>query len=129
MAAWIERALPLAQVPQWTVQELYEKLERDKLTVLDVRTDAELDGGHVRGATHVPLGDLPDRLGDLDAQSPTAVICTSGYRSSAGTSILQRNAFATVSNTPGGMTASEAARLPTIREPTTSKPPATAANG
>lgn len=112
MAAWVERALPLAQVPQWTVQELNQNRQRDDLLVLDVRTDAEWDGGHVPGALHVQLGDLPDRVADLDPRRPTAVICGSGYRSSAGTSILQREGFTQVYNTLGGMTAWTASHLP-----------------
>ncbi len=121
MVGWIERALSLAQVPQWTVQALYENLERDTVMVLDVRTDAEWDGGHVKGAIHLQLGDLPDRIGELDSTGPIAVVCGSGYRSSAATSILQRNGFATISNTLGGMTAWDAAQLPTTHEETKAK--------
>ena len=124
MAAWVEDARPVAHVPQWSVQELNQNLGQDNLVVLDVRTDAEWEDGHVAGAIHIPLGDLPDRLGELDATRPTAVICGSGYRSSTGTSVLQRHDFPTVFNTLGGMTAWEAAKLPTTRDQVTPAKPA-----
>lgn len=116
IAAWVEEARPVADVPQWSVQELSQRLGQENLVVLDVRTDAEWEEGHVQGAVHVPLGDLPNRVGELDSQRPTAVVCGSGYRSSAGTSVLQRHGFATVFNTLGGMAAWEAATFPTIKD-------------
>lgn len=57
--------------------------------VLDVRLTGEWRQGHLDGAVHVPLPELPDRIGDL----PDGVVwvhCQSGYRSTTAASLLAR---------------------------------------
>nr|WP_243395434.1 rhodanese-like domain-containing protein [Nocardioides currus] len=49
--------------------------------MLDVREDHEFTAGHVPGAVHVPMNDVPGRLADLPADEPFFVICASGSRS------------------------------------------------
>jgi len=70
--------------------------------VLDVRRPGEHADGHVPGAVNVPLPELERRLAELDPRRPTAVICKTGYRSSAGASLLQREGFVDVVNVAGG---------------------------
>jgi glyoxylase-like metal-dependent hydrolase (beta-lactamase superfamily II)/rhodanese-related sulfurtransferase len=55
--------------------------------VLDVRMTNEWKGGHVEGAVHVPLPDLPSRLADVPAGA-VWVHCGSGYRATAAASLL-----------------------------------------
>ncbi|MCW3843489.1 MBL fold metallo-hydrolase [Micromonospora yasonensis] len=55
--------------------------------VLDVRMTNEWRAGHVEGAVHIPLPDLPGRLGDVPAGT-VWVHCGSGYRATAGASLL-----------------------------------------
>ncbi len=112
MASWHSRALPLEHVPQWTVHELRERLGDGQRRVLDVRSAAEWEAGHIAGAVHAPLGDLPAQLETLARDQPWAVICGSGYRSSIGTSLLQRAGFGDIVNVLGGMTAWQAADYP-----------------
>ncbi|MCB9666108.1 MAG: rhodanese-like domain-containing protein [Alphaproteobacteria bacterium] len=53
--------------------------------LIDVRTQAEWDGGHVPGARHLPLDELrPDHpaLDGVAFETPVYVICASGGRSS-----------------------------------------------
>ncbi|GAA2553899.1 MBL fold metallo-hydrolase [Pseudonocardia hydrocarbonoxydans] len=57
--------------------------------VLDVRLGTEWDASHVRGAVHVPLPELPDRLDEVPAGS-VWVHCGSGYRATAAASLLAR---------------------------------------
>jgi glyoxylase-like metal-dependent hydrolase (beta-lactamase superfamily II)/rhodanese-related sulfurtransferase len=57
--------------------------------VLDVRMSNEWRRGHIDGAVHIPLPDLPDRLADVPA-GVVWVHCGSGYRAAAATSLLQR---------------------------------------
>jgi len=57
--------------------------------VLDVRLGTEWDASHVRGAMHVPLPELPDRLDEVPAGS-VWVHCGSGYRATAAASLLAR---------------------------------------
>ena len=49
--------------------------------VLDVREDHEYTAGHVPGAVHVPMGEVPTRLAELPADQPVFVICAVGGRS------------------------------------------------
>jgi rhodanese-related sulfurtransferase len=51
------------------------------LWLLDVREAFEWDSGHVPDATHIPLGELGMRQGELPEDATIAVICHSGYRS------------------------------------------------
>ncbi len=55
--------------------------------VLDVRMTNEWTAGHVDGAVHIPLPDLPDRLADVPA-GVVWVHCGSGYRATAAASLL-----------------------------------------
>jgi glyoxylase-like metal-dependent hydrolase (beta-lactamase superfamily II)/rhodanese-related sulfurtransferase len=57
--------------------------------VLDVRQETEWDASHVDGAVHVPLPELPDRVGDVPPGS-VWVHCGSGYRAAAAASLLAR---------------------------------------
>ncbi|MGH2753461.1 MAG: rhodanese-like domain-containing protein [Actinomycetota bacterium] len=49
--------------------------------ILDVRTRPEWDGGHVEGSKHIPLDELTARLGEIDKQPKTVVVCQIGQRS------------------------------------------------
>lgn len=80
--------------------------------VLDVRRSPEFQDGHLSGAKHIPLAQLPERLGELDRDAEWAVICATGYRSSIATSLLQRAGVTRVANAAGGMAAYRMAGLP-----------------
>jgi hydroxyacylglutathione hydrolase len=56
--------------------------------VLDVRQAAEYAAGHVPGAVHVELGDLPARA--QDAPAGAVVMCGHGERAMTAASLLQR---------------------------------------
>ncbi len=66
---------------------------RDQLAVVDVRRTSEWDAGHIDGAIHVPLHDLPARAGELP-DLPVWVHCQAGYRASIAASILQATGHA-----------------------------------
>jgi len=114
VAAWDRAGLPLATVPQITVDELKALLqENDALQVVDVRRPPEYADGHVPRALLRPLDRLQRGLDGLDPARPTAVLCAGGYRSSAGTSLLQRHGFRDLRNVVGGTSAWTAAGYPT----------------
>ncbi|MPZ69179.1 MAG: MBL fold metallo-hydrolase [Actinobacteria bacterium] len=60
----------------------------DGIVVLDVRQRAEWDTGHLSGATHIPIQEVPTRLGEL-AVGQVWVHCASGYRASIAASLLE----------------------------------------
>jgi hydroxyacylglutathione hydrolase len=78
------------------------------LQVVDVRNPGEVAAGMIPGAVSVPVGQLPDRLGELDPARPTVVYCAGGYRSSVAASLLRQRGFADVSDILGGYNAWEA---------------------
>lgn len=50
-------------------------------TVVDVREPGEYASGHVPGALHIPMGELPRRLVEVPREGTVYVICASGNRS------------------------------------------------
>lgn len=83
------------------------------VVVLDVREAHEWAAGHIDGATHIPLGDLPARVGELDPTQRTLVVCHLGGRSARATHWLQAQGH-DASNVEGGMEAWESAGLPVV---------------
>ena len=75
------------------------------LQIVDVRNPGEVAAGMVPGAVNIPVGQLPDRLGELDTHRPTVVYCAGGYRSSVAASLLRRHGFDDVSDVLGGYNA------------------------
>lgn len=83
--------------------------------LLDVREPDEWSVGHVDGATHVPLADVPTRLADLPAADPLYVICRSGARSGRAVEWLLQQGVSAV-NVTGGMQAWAAAGKPMVSD-------------
>ncbi len=73
--------------------------------LLDVREADELEVSRLANVVHVPLGDLPQRLSDLDRAADWVVICRVGGRSARATAFLLAQRFSRVRNLAGGMNA------------------------
>ena len=76
--------------------------EMSDLQVVDVRNPGEVAEGKIGDATEIPVGQLPDRVGELDVTKPTVVYCAGGYRSSVAASLLRQKGFVDVSDIIGG---------------------------
>lgn len=76
--------------------------------LLDVREDDEWDRGHAQAAQHIPMGEVPSRIGEIDRSSTLYVICKAGGRSAKVAEFLAREGFEPV-NVDGGMLAWAAA--------------------
>ena len=74
------------------------------VVLLDVREDDEWQRGHVAGAQHVPMGDVPARLGEIDPEATLYVVCHAGGRSQRVAQYLARNGYEPL-NVSGGMLA------------------------
>jgi rhodanese-related sulfurtransferase len=79
--------------------------------LLDVREPQEWEAGHAPRAVHIPLGELPDRVGELAGAGHIVCICRSGNRSGRATAWLRAQGL-DARNMTGGMTAWAAAGLP-----------------
>lgn len=110
--AWRASGRPLAALRQEDPAELARRLAEPGLLVLDVRAPGEHGGGHVPGALNVPLRELEERAGELDLSGDVAVVCQSGYRSSAAASLLAARGARALSNVRGGTAGWIAAGLP-----------------
>jgi hydroxyacylglutathione hydrolase len=114
--AWYNEALPTEHLGLLTVQELKARLDSgDDLVVLDVRRDDEWRKGRIKGAVHVYVGHLEERLREVPADRPTAVVCNVGNRASLGASILRRGGYREVYNVLGSMVAWRKAGYPTVK--------------
>jgi rhodanese-related sulfurtransferase len=101
----------MSELPTISVHDL-----PDDAVMLDVREDDEWQAGHAAGAVHVPLGEVPSRLGELPEQDePLPVICRSGGRSGRAVQWLERQGFDVV-NVDGGMHAWGSAGKPMTAE-------------
>ena len=94
-----------------TVHEVNARLHQAQL--VDVREDAEVAQGRIPGTIHIPLGQLPSRLAELDRARPVIAICRSGNRSGRATQFLAQAGY-DCDNMAGGMLAWQAAGLPTV---------------
>jgi glyoxylase-like metal-dependent hydrolase (beta-lactamase superfamily II)/rhodanese-related sulfurtransferase len=77
--------------------------EIDRLQLVDVRNPGEVALGTIGdGTAMIPVGQLPDRVSELDPTRPTVVFCAGGYRSSVAASLLRQAGFDDVSDLLGG---------------------------
>ncbi|HET9185304.1 MAG TPA: rhodanese-like domain-containing protein [Solirubrobacterales bacterium] len=67
--------------------EAREMLDRGAQLV-DVRADHEWETGHLPGAVHIPLAELPRHLEEIDKDRPVILYCRGGNRSSMATTAL-----------------------------------------
>ena len=92
-------------VPEITVTELKQKMDSgDDVNVLDVREPHEYEVANI-GVRLIPLGELPQRLAELDQSENFAIHCKSGARSAKAVKLLQDAGFQNVYNVKGGITA------------------------
>lgn len=73
--------------------------------LLDVREAWELATAALPGASHIPMGEVPDRLDELDPARPVIVLCHHGGRSARVALYLERKGFRDVINLAGGIDA------------------------
>jgi rhodanese-related sulfurtransferase len=107
MCSPVTTDLSVESVPEVSVEEVYA---RQRATapplLLDVREPDEYIGslGHVPGSVLVPLGELRERLAEMDPHRGRAIVtvCRSGNRSLFAAAILLEAGFADVSSMAGG---------------------------
>jgi len=89
-----------------TAHELRDEWQRNPaLVVVDVREPHEYEIAHIDGAVLMPLGELPDRLGELDGHHEIVTHCHHGARSLKALEILKAAGFSKVRSLRGGIDA------------------------
>jgi rhodanese-related sulfurtransferase len=91
------------EVPFITVTDLTDDL-LGKVHVLDVREEYEWADGHIDGAHHIPLGQLPTRLAEIPDDRQVVCVCAVGARSERAAHFLGATGREAV-NLDGGMNA------------------------
>lgn len=107
LETWDAMGLPVASgdvkdIGPTELKALLDAGNGSRPVVVDVREPWEFRQGHVPGARLIPLGELSQRLGELDSAQPVAVICASGNRSQSAAALLGQKGFAIVYNVLGG---------------------------
>jgi rhodanese-related sulfurtransferase len=74
--------------PREVSREEARKLLDEGAQLLDVRADHEWEAGHIAGAAHLPLPELPQGTDEIDEDRPVVVYCRGGNRSSMATAAL-----------------------------------------
>jgi rhodanese-related sulfurtransferase len=83
--------------------------------LLDVREDDEWQRGHAADARHIPMGEVPARVNEIDPQAKLYVICKAGGRSLKVAQYLAGNGYEAV-NVAGGMLAWANAGRPVVTD-------------
>jgi rhodanese-related sulfurtransferase len=87
-------------------RELKDRLDAgDRPELLDVRELWEFKLARIEGSRLVPMGELAERVSELDPQAETVVICHHGTRSAYVTPALDRAGFRKTLNLEGGLDA------------------------
>lgn len=106
MDAWEVSGHHYGRIPSVHVQELVADIEQGAdFTLLDVRAEREFEQAHLPGAKNIYLGELANRLDEVDKTKPVVTFCGSGRRAIIGASILTRAGFQDVGNSLGSMAA------------------------
>ena len=85
-----EAAQCLAEYPNTTV-------------LLDVREEQELAIAGIAGALHIPMGEIPARLAEIDSSKTVICMCHGGMRSAQVVSLLASQGYEKVMNLAGGI--------------------------
>lgn len=110
---WYNAGYPIESLPLLSVHQLRDKMDQEEeIIILDTRGQDEWDSGHIKGALHIYVGHLEQRLAEVPKDKPVAVICNVGHRAGLGASILLRAGYPNVYNVLGSVKAWIAAGFP-----------------
>jgi len=102
-----------AVIPKLVPVELSARLaESAPPLVLDVRSDAEWNAGHIAGAMHIPVDEVEARLAEIPRDRDVVVHCAVGPRANRAEATLAKAGYERVIHLEGGFLAWSAAGLP-----------------
>lgn len=82
----------------------FSTLMKNGAQIVDVRTEAEYSGGHIKNSINIPLQNLSKNLDKISKSKPVIVCCASGVRSASAKSILENQKILEVYNGGGWKT-------------------------
>src|SRR5438067_5535050 len=93
-------------IPEMSPHELKRRMDAgEPLELIDVREPFESEIARIEGAKLIPLGEITERLDELNRERPIVVHCHSGKRSAQAARLLQQRGFGNVYNLEGGIDA------------------------
>lgn len=96
----------MAQIVNILPLDVQERIKRgESLQIIDVREDSEVAQGKIPGAKHIPLGQIPARVNEIDPNREAIMVCRSGGRSGRACEFLMQSGYQHVKNMMGGMSA------------------------
>jgi rhodanese-related sulfurtransferase len=102
-------------IPAISAQQLFEVLQtKSPPQLLDCRELSEWNYCRIPNAQHIPLGQVPARVTELDATRPVVVYCHHGMRSRSVCEFLAGKGFSQVANLSGGIDAWSCQVDPTV---------------
>ena len=91
MDAWRSSGRELSTFETVDVEDMAQwVLSAEPMTVVDARDEHEWVAGHVPGAVHIYVPDVPNRADEIPHDAPVAVHCASGYRAGIAASLLEQ---------------------------------------
>jgi sulfur-carrier protein adenylyltransferase/sulfurtransferase len=94
------------EIPGISPHELRRRMDAgERFELIDVREPFEYEIAQIEGAKLIPLGEIAERLDELEREQPIIVHCHSGMRSAQAVRLLQQRGFAKVYNLEGGIDA------------------------
>ena len=84
-------------------KQLKKHLGKNDVQIIDVRTESEYNGGHIKGVENIVLTSLENNLGKINKDKPVIVHCQSGVRAAMAYSILKRNGVKNLKMYSGGI--------------------------
>jgi len=93
-------------IPTMSAPELKRKMDAcEPFELIDVREPFEYEIARIDGAKLIPLGEIAERVNELQRERPIVVHCHSGQRSARAVRLLQQRGFANLYNLEGGIDA------------------------
>jgi hydroxyacylglutathione hydrolase len=115
LGAWTHAGRPLASFGRISARELSNRLQAGA-AVVDVRSRAEWEAGHIPGVVNIFAGEIADRMDELPEGRPLVVHCQGGTRSAIAASLLNARGITDVLDLPGGFGEWEGEGLPVTRD-------------
>ncbi len=103
------------EVPTVDAEEAHRLHEDGTAIIVDVREPFEWEEARIPGATHIPLGELGDRVGEIPEDRTVILQCRSGARSAEACAHLLQVGLEDVCNLEGGLLAWHRAGFPVER--------------
>ncbi len=95
----------------------FKSIDPEKIVILDVRTAAEFNSGHIAGAMLIDIykKDFQQLINSLDKEKTYYVYCKTGMRSAKATRFMEQSGFRNVCNIEGGLNQLKRAGIPLVK--------------